>query len=78
MERLVETGHSVIVRNGNVAAALRKFKQKMKDANLYIDLKKNERYMKPSRLKKEARNKGKRRTEFNRMKAEEADNRKIY
>jgi len=73
-----ETGHSVIVKNGNVTAALRRFKNKMKDADLYNDLKKNERYIKPSRLKKEARNRGKRRTEFNRIKMEEANTRKIY
>jgi ribosomal protein S21 len=53
-----ETGHTVIVRNGNVTEALRRFKQKMKEVNLYIDLKKNQQYVKPSQLRKEAKKRG--------------------
>jgi len=64
-----ETGHSVIVRNNNITDALRRFKQKMKDANLYIDLKKNQQYTKPSVLKKEARNKGIQRNKLNQKKS---------
>jgi len=74
---MFENGHSVIVKNGNIENALRRFKNKMKAANLYMDLKKNEQYVKPSQLKKEAKNRGKRRAYFDRMKQEAKENKKV-
>ena len=39
---------SVIVRNGNVDAALRIFKRKVNNSGILLDLQKKEEYIKPS------------------------------
>ena len=49
-------GLSVTVFNNNVDAALRILKKKVKNANLFQDLKKKEYYEKPSRIKREKKN----------------------
>ena len=49
-------GLSVTVFNNNVDGALRILKKKVKNANLFQDLKKKEYYEKPSRIKREKKN----------------------
>jgi len=48
-------GKKVIVKDGNVEKALRKFKKKVSDSGLLIELQKRERYVKPSVKNKLAR-----------------------
>lgn len=48
-------GRKVIVKDGNVEKALRKFKKKVSDAGLLIELQKRERYTKQSVKNKLAR-----------------------
>ena len=50
------TGLSVPVYNGNVELALKKLKRKIKDSNLFIDLKKKAYFEKPSKIKREQKN----------------------
>ena len=45
-------GRSVLVKDGNVEKALRKFKKKIADSNLLQDLREREFYEKPTTLKK--------------------------
>ena len=49
-------GLKVAVYNNNVDLALKKLKKKLKDSNLFLDLKKNSYYEKPSRIKREKKN----------------------
>jgi len=49
-------GLSVTVFNNNVDGALRILKKKVKNANLFQDLKKKEYYEKPSKIKREKKN----------------------
>ena len=49
-------GLSVTVFNNNVEGALKVLKRKVKDSNLFLDLKKKQYYEKPSKLKREKRN----------------------
>tara|TARA_E500000305_G_C3875884_1_gene167333 strand:+ start:256 stop:519 length:264 start_codon:yes stop_codon:yes gene_type:complete len=49
-------GLSVNVFNNNVDGALRILKKKVKESNLFIDLRKKEYYIKPSEIKREKRN----------------------
>jgi len=49
-------GLSVTVHNGNIEGALKILKRKVKDSNLFLDLKKKEYYEKPSKLNREKRN----------------------
>lgn len=48
-------GRKVIVKDGNVEKALRKFKKKISDSGLFMELQKRERYVKPSVKNKMAR-----------------------
>ena len=50
------TGLLVPVYNGNVELALKKLKRKIKDSNLFIDLKKKAYFEKPSKIKREQKN----------------------
>ena len=49
-------GLSVTVFNNNVDGALRILKKKIKQSNLFIDLRKKEYYTKPSEIKRHKRN----------------------
>lgn len=46
------TGRSVIVHDGNVEKALRKFKKKIQNAGLLMELKERETYTKPTTRRK--------------------------
>lgn len=48
-------GRKVIVKDGNVEKALRKFKKKVSDSGLLMELQRRERYTKPSVKNKMAR-----------------------
>ena len=49
-------GLSVTVFNNNVEGALKVLKKKIKNSNLFQDLKRKEYYEKPSKLKREKKN----------------------
>ena len=49
-------GLRVEVYNNNVDMALKKLKRKIKDSNLFLDLKKKTYFEKPSKLKREKKN----------------------
>ena len=49
-------GLAVKVYNNNVEVALKKLKKKIKDSNLFLDLKKKSYFEKPSKVKREKRN----------------------
>ena len=57
-------GLSVKVYNNNVDGALRILKKKVKDANLFLDLRKKEYYTKPSEIKRHKKNLAKLRTKY--------------
>ena len=50
------SGLKVEVYNNNVELALKKLKRKIKDSNLFLDLKKKTYFEKPSKLKREKKN----------------------
>lgn len=47
-----EYKRSVIVKDGNVEKALRKFKKKIQDQNLLVELRERETYEKPKTVRK--------------------------
>jgi small subunit ribosomal protein S21 len=49
-------GLAVNVYNNNVEGALKILKRKVKDSNLFLDLRKKEYYEKPSKIKREKKN----------------------
>ena len=49
-------GLSVPVYNNNVELALKKLKRKIKDSNLFLDLKKKSYFEKPSKVRREKKN----------------------
>ena len=49
-------GLQVKVYNNNVDGALRQLKKKVKESNLFLDLRKKEYYIKPSEIKREKKN----------------------
>ncbi len=55
------SGRKVIVKDGNVEKALRKFKKKVSETGLLLELQKRETYTKPSVRKKLARSMAKKR-----------------
>jgi len=57
-------GLQVEVYNGNVEKAMRILKRKVKDSNLFIDLRNKEYYEKPSKLRREKRNLAKLRNHY--------------
>ena len=61
-------GLSVPVYNNNVELALKKLKKKVKDSNLFLELKKKTYFEKPSKIKREKRNLAKARARYQRLK----------
>ena len=57
-------GLQVEVYNNEVEKAMRTLKRKVKDSNLFIDLRKNEYYEKPSRVRREKKNLAKLRNQY--------------
>ena len=57
-------GLSVKVFNNNVEGALKVLKKKVKNANLFLDLRKKEYYTKPSEIKRHKRNLAKLRNKY--------------
>ena len=57
-------GLMVEVWDNNVEKAMRILKRKVKDSNLFIDLRKKEYYEKPSKIKREKRNLAKLRIKY--------------
>ena len=57
-------GMMVEVWDNNVEKAMRILKRKVKDSNLFIDLRKKEYYEKPSKIKREKRNLAKLRIKY--------------
>jgi len=61
-------GLQVRVFNNNVDGALRILKKKVKESNLFLDLRKKEYYVKPSEIKREKRNLARLRNKYNMQK----------
>ena len=61
-------GLSVTVFNNNVDGALRLLKKKVKNSNLFIELRKKEFYQKPSEIKRHKRNLAKLRNQYKNQK----------
>ena len=64
-------GLSVPVYHNNVELALKKLKRKIKDSDLFIDLKRKSYFEKPSRIKREKRNLAKARARYQSLKEKE-------
>ena len=64
-------GLSVPVYNNNVEIALKKLKKKLKDSNLFLDLKKKSYFEKPSNVRREKRNLAKLRQRYQSVKDNE-------
>ena len=64
-------GLQVEVYDGQVEKAMRILKRKVKDSNLFIDLRKKEHYEKPSRIRREKRNLAKLRNQYKVQKEKE-------
>ena len=63
-------GLSVTVFNNNIDEALRRFKRKVKDSNLLVELKNKQYYVKPSDLKREKKSKAMLREKYKTLKVE--------
>ena len=63
-------GLQVEVYDGQVEKAMRILKRKVKDSNLFIDLRKKEYYEKPSKLRREKKNLAKLRNKYKLQKTE--------
>ena len=63
-------GLQVDVYNNNVDKALRILKKKVKDANLFLDLKKKSYYKKKSEIRREKKNLAKLRNKYSQVKVE--------
>ena len=57
-------GLAVTVYNNNVEGALKVLKRKVKDSNLFIELRERQHFEKPSKLKREKRNLAKLRNKY--------------
>ena len=64
-------GLQVEVYNNEVEKAMRILKRKVKDSNLFIDLRKKEYFEKPSRIRREKRNLAKLRNQYKVQKEKE-------
>ena len=64
-------GLSVTVYNNNVEGALKVLKKKIKQSNLFLDLREKEYYTKPSEKKRHKRNLAKLRNKYNIKKEKE-------
>jgi len=62
-----QDGSVVVVKNNNFSEALKTFKRQLKMQNLFVELKENKEFKKPSKIKREALNIGKRRQKFKLM-----------
>ena len=58
-------GLQVEVYDGQVEKAMRILKKKVKEANLFLDLRKKEYYEKPSKIRREKKNLAKLRNKYN-------------
>jgi len=67
-------GLSVKVFNNNVDGALRVLKKKVKESNLFLDLRNKEYYTKPSEIKRHKRNLAKLRNKYAVEKEKEQNN----
>ena len=65
-------GLSVTVFNNNVEGALKVLKRKVKDSNLFLDLRKKQHYEKPSNIKREKRNLAKLRNKYQQEKTKKS------
>ena len=63
-------GLSVKVFNNNVDGALKVLKRKVKDSNLFLDLRKKEFYEKPSKIRRHKKQMAKLRNKYNLQKVE--------
>ena len=63
-------GLQVKVYNNNVEGALKILKKKIKESNLFLDLKKKSYYEKPSKIKREKKNLAKLRNKYKLQKTE--------
>ena len=63
-------GLSVTVFNNNVEGALKVLKRKVKDSNLFLDLRKKEFYEKPSKIRRHKKQMAKLRNKYNLQKVE--------
>ena len=61
-------GLRIDVYNNNVEGALKKFKRKVKDSEMMLELKKRSFYKKPSEIKREKRNLAKLRQKYKTIK----------
>ena len=61
-------GLSVPVYNNNVELALKKLKKKVKDSNLFLELKRKSYFEKPSKVRREKRNLAKLRNKYKNLK----------
>ena len=64
-------GLKVEVYNNNVDMALRKLKRKIKDSNLFLELKEKSYFEKPSKIKREKKNLAIARARYQRLKEKE-------
>ena len=55
---------AIMVRNNNIDGALRVLKKKVKESNLFLDLKKKQYYEKPSKKRREKINMAKLRNKY--------------
>lgn len=62
-----QDGSKVIVKNGNFEEALKIFKRQLKMQNMFVELKERREFKKPSLIRREALNIGKRRQKFKLM-----------
>lgn len=58
-------GLYVEVRNNDVDTALKIFKRKIKDAGLMLEIQRREQFTKPSAIRRDKRNRAKRRAQYN-------------
>ena len=65
------SGLQVKVYNNNIEGALKKFKKKVKNSGLMLDLRKHEYYEKPSKKRREKKNLAKLRNKYAMMKEKE-------
>ena len=61
-------GLSVTVHNNNIEMALKRFKRKVKNSNMMLELKKKAYYEKPSRVRREKKNLAKLRNKYKNLK----------
>jgi len=67
-------GLSVKVWNNNIEGALKVLKRKVKDSNIFIELRKHEQYTKPSAIRREKKNLSILRNKYNNEKENEKSN----